>query len=476
MSAPTSTRPQPDGGSLGAVPNGGVSYWYSSIGVPAYREPLPGGREADVCIVGAGFTGLWTAYYLLRAQPDLRVVLLEKEFAGFGASGRNGGWLSSELAGSRERYAATHGHDGVVRLLAAMRSAVDEVIDVAGREGIDADIVKDGLLHVARNRAQMQRLEKSLEFERYWGAGPQDLQFLTAGELNERMVVADARAATFSPHCARVQPAKLVQGLAKAVERMGATIYERTPVRQIREGAAVTERGTVRAPIVLRCLEGFTASITGQRRNWLPMNSSMIVTAPLSASVKEQIGWSGAELLGDFAHGYMYAQRTADDRIALGGRGIPYRFGSRTDDRGRTQQWTINTLTELLREMFPAAASVGIDHAWCGVLGVPRDWCATVDLDRGTGLGTAGGYVGSGLTTTNLAGRTLADLVLQRDTDLTTLPWVGRRVRPWEPEPLRWLGVRAMYALYRIADRRENERNLPHTSRVARIANKITGR
>jgi len=273
-----------------------------------------------------------------------------------------------------------------------------------------------------------------------------------------------------------VQPAKLVQGLAAAVERLGVVIFEQTTVEQITPMRAHTNRGVVQAPFVLRCLEGFTAGIKGKRRSWLPMNSSMIVTEPLPDSVAKSVGWAGAELLGDAAHAYMYAQRTADNRIALGGRGVPYRFGSKTDHNGETQDWTINALTALLRDMFPAAGSVPIAQAWCGVLGVPRDWCATVDLDPLTGLGTAGGYVGSGLTTTNLAGRTLADLVLKRETDLTRLPWVGRRVRGWEPEPLRWLGVHTMYALYRAADRREFELDLPETSKIARLANQITGR
>jgi glycine/D-amino acid oxidase-like deaminating enzyme len=470
------TMKSPATHSDGGVPNGGVSYWYSSTGLPEYRPALPGDQEADVCIVGAGFTGLWTAFYLKREQPDLRIVILEREFAGFGASGRNGGWLSSELAGSRPLYAKTHGRQGVVDLLRAMRGAVDEVINVAQAEGIDADIVKDGLLHVARNRAQAGRLQESVAYERQWGAGADDFVHLTQSELNSRIVIDGARAATYSPNCARVQPAKLVQGLAAAVERLGVPIYEQTTVYEITPQMARTDHGVVRAPIVLRCLEGFTAGIKGERRGWLPMNSSMIVTAPLPESVMAQIGWSGGELLGDAAHAYMYAQRTADNRIALGGRGIPYRYGSRTDDNGETQDWTIHALTSLLRDMFPAAGKVPIAQAWCGVLGVPRDWCATVDLDQTTGLGTAGGYVGSGLTTTNLAGRTLADLVLRRDTELTHLPWVGRRVRPWEPEPLRWLGVQAMYTLYRAADRREYERDLPGTSKIARFANMITGR
>jgi len=462
--------------SSNGVANGGVSFWYSQTGLPNYRASLPGDIDADVCIVGAGFTGLWTAYYLKRAQPDLRIVILESEFAGFGASGRNGGWLSSELSGSRPLYAKTHGHDGVVGLLTAMRGAVDEVIDVARQEGIEAEIQKDGLLHVARNRAQHLRLQESARNEMFWGAGEKDFVLLSRSELNERVMVSDALSGAFSPHCARVQPAKLVQGLAAAVERLGVVIFEQTIVEQITPMRAHTNRGVVHAPFVLRCLEGFTAGIKGERRSWLPMNSSMIVTEPLPDSVAKSVGWVGAELLGDAAHAYMYAQRTADNRIALGGRGVPYRFGSKTDHNGETQDWTINALTALLRDMFPAAGSVPIAQAWCGVLGVPRDWCATVDLDPLTGLGTAGGYVGSGLTTTNLAGRTLADLVLKRETDLTRLPWVGRRVRGWEPEPLRWLGVHAMYRLYRAADRREFELDLPETSKIARFANMITGR
>jgi glycine/D-amino acid oxidase-like deaminating enzyme len=456
--------------------NGDVSFWYRSIGLPDPRPALPGDREADVCIVGAGFTGLWTAYYLKQAQPDLRIVVLEREFAGFGASGRNGGWLSAELAGKRDAYAATHGHQGVVDLMRAMRGAVDEVIAVAKAEGIDADIAKDGLLHVARTPAQLGRMRDSLRFEQEWGAGPDDFVALGRDEMDRRIRVAGTLGGLFSPHCARVQPAKLVLGLARVVEAQGVTIFEQTAVSRIEPGRAVTDRGVVRAPIVLRCLEGFTASIHGQRRNWLPMNSSMVVTEPLPEQASEAIGWRGAELLGDFAHGYMYAQRTADNRIALGGRGIPYWYGSRIDNRGATQQWTIDALRKLMHDMFPATAAVPIVHAWCGVLGVPRDWTATVDLDRTTGLGTAGGYVGSGLTTTNLAGRTLADLVLERDTELTRLPWVGRHVRRWEPEPLRWLGVQTMYALYRMADRRETEKDLARTSRIARIANMITGR
>ncbi|MEV1177910.1 FAD-binding oxidoreductase [Nonomuraea sp. NPDC049784] len=461
--------------------NGGVSFWYRQIGLPDRRPPLPGPRSYDVAIVGGGYTGLWTAYYLKQAEPGLRIAILEKEFAGFGASGRNGGWLSAEFAGSRKRHAKARGRQAMIDLQHAMFQSVDEVIEVTRKEGIDADIHKGGLIHVATNPAQRRRLREELDDLRTWGYGEEDLRLMDRDEQRERMQVAGTLEATYSPHCARIQPAKLAVGLAEAVARLGVDIFEDTTVTEIRprrdgaQAAAITTRGEVSADYVIRATEGFTASLAGQHRQWLPMNSSMIVTEPLPAEVWKHIGWSGNELLGDEAHAYIYAQRTADDRIAIGGRGVPYRYGSRTDVRGATQPQTVALLWRMLVKLFPAAADARIQHSWCGVLGVPRDWCSTVHLDHASGLGWAGGYVGSGVTTTNLAGRTLRDLVLRQDTELTALPWVGRQVRQWEPEPLRWTGVQLIYALFRTADRQENDHGTT-TSPYARLANLISGR
>ncbi|MFF0790833.1 NAD(P)/FAD-dependent oxidoreductase [Streptomyces spiralis] len=462
----------------GGTVNGGISFWFADDGLPVVREPLTGDASADVVIVGGGYTGLWTAYYLKKAAPFLRITVLEQKFCGYGASGRNGGWLYNGVAG-RDRYARLHGHEAAVRLQRAMNDTVDEVIRVAAEEGVEADVHKGGVLEVARTPAQLARLKAFHEQE--LGYGEKDRELYGARETAERIRVADAVGSTWTPHGARLNPAKLVKGLAAAVEALGVTVHEATPVTEIRPKHAVTPYGTVRAPYVLRCTEGFTASLKGQRRTWLPMNSSMIATEPLSDEQWEAIGWSGRETLGDMAHAYMYAQRTADGRIALGGRGVPYRFGSRTDNDGRTQRETVEALRDILVGFFPALAGVRIAHAWSGVLGVPRDWCATVTLDRTTGLGWAGGYVGSGVATTNLAARTLRDLVQQDSgqggrTGLTDLPWVNHKVRRWEPEPLRWLGVQGMYATYRTADRRETLTHSARSSRLARIADRVAGR
>jgi glycine/D-amino acid oxidase-like deaminating enzyme len=471
---------------LTAEHNGDVSFWWRARGgFPPRRPSLPGSLTADVCIVGGGFTGLWTAYYLQQSQPGLRVVVLEAAFAGFGASGRNGGWLTSALPGSRDRYArGPGGRDAVLDLQRQLRATVDEVARVCAAEGIDADLVKGGELSVATTPAQLGRLHEELLSDREWGLGEPEVRLLGQAELAARVRVGGGLGALYSPDCARIQPAELVTGLADAVERSGVEIYEATPVTRIVPGSrgagpdtgprACTVFGDVTARFVLRATEGFTARLPGQRRTLLPMNSSMIVTEPLSETAWQEIGWEGREAIGDSAHVYMYAQRTEDGRIAIGGRGIPYRFGSTLDHRGTTQPETVDTLGRILGRLFPAAAGANIDHAWCGVLGVPRDWCATVTLDRGSGLGAAGGYTGHGVAASNLAGHTLADLVAGGPTPRTALPWVGHRARTWEPEPLRWTGVHGLYTLYRAADRIEDQ-GAERTSPLARIGDRISG-
>ncbi len=462
------TQPRPDH-------IGDISFWYADIGIPEPRPALPGDGEVDICIVGAGYTGLWTAWYLLQADPGLKIAILEKDFAGFGASGRNGGWLSGGFSWNHRRYAETAGDAAVRAMVQAMNGTVDEVIRVVEAEGIEADIRRTDELMVAVNPAQMVRLTEETAHRRHWGEEAR-VHAIGQDEINRRLRIPGALGAMVVGNVARVQPAKLVRGLAAAVERAGATIYEGTTVTALAPGRAVTDRGTVTARAVLRCTEGFTAGIEGLKRDWLPLNSAQIATEPLPQAVWDEIGWDGHEIVGDFANGYCYCQRTREDRITVGARGVPYRFGSALDTMGAPDDETIRRLTAILHRHFPAARPYRVVHAWCGVLGVPRDWCATVGFDAATGMGFAGGYVGTGVSTSNLAGRTLADLALNRDSDLTRLPWVNRKVRKWEPEPLRWLGVHGMYALLNAADRAEARPGVTRPSGLATLGNLLTGR
>lgn len=454
-----------------------AGFWHQQLGPPPSRPAIPGTVEADVCIVGAGYTGLWTAWALLRSAPALKVVLVEAQHAGFGASGRNGGWLSGFLPGNRDLLAGgPAGREGVFALQRALIEAVGSVRSITAEEGIDCDLHQGGALHVARNHAQLARLRAALQEDREWGLGEDDLRLLDAPETEARVRIAGAVGSVYSPHCARIQPAKLARGLATVVESRGATIYERSPAVSFGPGVVTCTNGSVRAPWVVMALEGYNASMPGRRRAVLPMDNSMAVTYPLPPDAWSAIGWDGAETVNDAAHAYVYMQRTADGRIAIGGRGVPYRYGSRSarsalaGDPARADPATVAAHEEVLHHLFPQvpARLLRAERGWRGVLGVARDWCPSVVVQPaggGGGFAAAGGYSGDGVTSAHLAGLTLADLILGRDTARTSLPWVGWRSRNWEPEPLRWIGVQTVYALFRAGDRAEARR--PDSSRTS---------
>jgi glycine/D-amino acid oxidase-like deaminating enzyme len=436
-----------------------LSLWHDSVGddwVP--REPLPGDVRADVAVVGAGFTGLWTAYYLLREDPTLRVVVLEKETAGFGASGRNGGWASALFPASLGKVAALprSSREDALALHAAMRASVDEVGRAAAAEGIDAHFHKGGTISLARSRAQLRSARAHVEHARGWGRGEDDLRLLSAVEAGERLAATHLRGGTYTPDCAAIHPARLVRGLAEVVDASaGGRIHEQTRVLGVEPHRVRTDRGTVTAEVVVRATEGYTPQIKGLARALAPVYSLVIATEPLPERVWDAIGLRERETFTDYRNLIIYGQRTADGRLVFGGRGAPYHFGSAVSPTFDREPRVFSALWSTLREMFPVVRDWRVTHAWGGALGVPRDWCASVGLDRATGLAWAGGYVGDGVTTTNLAGRTLRDLVLGRQTRLTRLPWVGHRSPDWEPEPLRWLGVNAGLRTMGLADREE---------------------
>ncbi|GAA1962596.1 FAD-dependent oxidoreductase [Nocardioides panacihumi] len=434
----------------------GLSLWHATAGDPLHpRDGLPGDTSVDVAIVGAGFTGLWTAYYLAEARPDLRIAVVEKETAGFGASGRNGGWASALFPASLPALARIGTRETALAQHQAMRDSIDEIARVAAAEGIDADIAKGGTIVLARTRTQLERARAEVDGARAWGRGEDDVRLLDAGQARAVINATGTLGATYTPDCAAIHPARLVRGLARAVEARGVAIYEQTPVTAIEPHRVVTLRGTVSADVVVRATEGYTPSIRGSERAVVPVYSLMIATAPLPASVWDEIGLARRETFSDHRNLIIYGQRTADDRIVFGGRGAPYHFGSRIDPAHDRDERVFASLYATLLEMFPMLAGTKVTHSWGGALGIARDWCASVGLDASTGLAWAGGYVGDGVTTTNLAGRTLRDLVLGQSTPLTALPWVGHRSPRWEPEPLRWLGINVGLRTMTFADAEE---------------------
>jgi glycine/D-amino acid oxidase-like deaminating enzyme len=432
------------------------SFWLETCGDDLTpRPPLLSDLDVDVAIVGAGYTGLWTAYYLARSDPKLRIAILEKEIAGFGASGRNGGWCSALFAAGKDKIAARHGRHAAAALQREMFNTVDEVGKVAAEEGMDIHYDKGGTLSFATAAAHVERLREEVQDERRWGFGEEDYRWLDPEEAAGRIVVNGSRGAAFTPHCAALQPARLVRGLARTVERRGVELFEGTPAVELGPGRVRTPYGRVRAEVVVRSTEGYTPTLPGSKREVIPVYSLMIATEPLPDSFWNEVGWGRRETLTDARHLIIYAQRTADGRIAFGGRGAPYHFGSRIEDRFDREQRVFAELRRSLVGLFPQAAPARITHRWGGPLGIPRDWYPSAGFDRRRGLAWAGGYVGDGVGTSNLAGRTLADLILGRDTPITRLPWVGHRSRAWEPEPLRWLGVNVVLRTMASADHAE---------------------
>lgn len=447
----------------------GLSFWHDSLPEAslAPRAPLPGDADADVAIIGGGLTGLWTAWYLLERDPALRIIVLEKEIAGFGASGRNGGWASALFPRSAASLERRHGREAAVAMRRAMVDTVDEVGRAAAAAGVDADYAKGGTIDYARSPVQLGAARAEAEEAARFGVDR--LELWSA----DRVHAAGALGALFDPACARVHPAKLVRGLAEAVEARGALVAEQTAVRSWGPGRVETVHGTVRADRIVVATEGYGATLPATRRRILPLYSLMIATEPLPDAVWDEIGVAHGQTFADFRHLVIYGQRTADNRVAFGGRGARYHWGSAIRPAYDRVPRVFDHLHRTVRELFPAIGDAAVTHRWGGPLGVPRDWHAHAAYDPATRIASAGGYVGDGLSTTNLAGRTLADLLTGADTPLTRLPWVNHRSPSWEPEPLRFAGANAGLVAMQLAD--AEERVTGRRSLIARAMGPLVG-
>lgn len=230
-----------------------LSFWLDTVPGPlAPAASLQSDTEADVAIAGAGLTGLWTAYYLNQANPGLRIVLCESEIAGFGASGRNGGWCSALFPASLTKLERMAGRESAIAMYRAMQQTVDEVGKVAAAEGIDCHWCKGGTIQFARSPSQLHRAKEEVGEARLYGFDDADIRLLSAAEAREVGEVTGLLGGVFTPHCAAIHPARLARGLADVLRRRGAVIYERTEVRRIEPGRLITSGCTVRARHVIQ--------------------------------------------------------------------------------------------------------------------------------------------------------------------------------------------------------------------------------
>ncbi|WP_285429686.1 FAD-dependent oxidoreductase [Pseudomonas sp. fls2-241-R2A-110] len=426
-----------------------ISLWMDQLDEPLLARPaLERDLDVDVAIIGAGYTGLWTAYYLKRQAPSLEIAIVEAQTAGFGASGRNGGWLMGNLLGE-DRLLAELPAEQRRASFNLLHNIPDEVEIVIEREGIDCDYLKGGVLYCAA-RYPEQEVSLRLYLDKLYSQGltESDYRWLSPEQLAQQIRVAKPYGGIYAPHVATIHPAKLVRGLARTVERMGVKIYENSAVTQWQSGSLRTDKAQVRSRWIVPAVEGYATTLPPLGRYQLPVQSLMVATEPLSAATWDEIGLSRGQAFSESSRQVTYGQRTADNRLVFGARG-GYQFAGKLRHDFNLTTHEVDLRRYLFSELFPQLKNVRITHAWGGNLGMSRHFKPHMLCDHASGIALSGGYGGEGVGASNLGGRTLADLILQRDTELVRQPWVvpqGRleTLRTWEPEPCRWLGYNAI--------------------------------
>jgi len=443
-----------------------LSYWHDSVpGSLDPRSSLENDIEVDIAIAGGGYTGLWTAYYLKQLNPALSIAIFESEIAGFGASGRNGGWCSSYLSGMEKDLARPDLADAAIRLQKLLFATVKEVGRVTELESVDCHFDQSGQVEAAVLPAQLQRVREEVGFMHDLGFGEQDFRLLSAEQVREHINIEGALGGMYMSHCAAIHPARLARGLADVVEGQGVRIFEQTPVIKLGQKGLTTAGGRVKAGVTVLATEGYTGSIKGLGRKLIPVHSMMIATEPLTEQQLEETGLDRRYVFNNLGHLTTYGQLTADGRIAFGCRGS-YLYGSQVKSHFDPADPEFDLIWEVLLRFFPSLRGSRYTHAWGGAMGVSRTLRPSVCFNKEKQFGWAGGYFGNGVGATNLAGRTMADLILERDTDRIHTPWVnpeGEREldkKLWEIEPVRWLGINGRAGLMHLADRAERTNSM----------------
>ena len=402
--------------------------------------PLAQDAKADVVIVGGGFTGLWTAYFLSAAKPDLGITILEQDICGGGPSGRNGGFASGwwdELDGLVTLY----GPEAAVRACRAITASIDGIGEFCQTHGVDAWFRKSGYLYAMTAAAHERTCEEMVALAREVGA-PDELRELTPAEVRSRCASPAFRGGAFMRDAASVQPALLARGLRRVLLGRGVTIHEHTAVQRLDGTAAVTASGAVRAKQAVLAINAWAMAWPRLNRRAVAWSSYIVLTAPAPERLAE-LGWTGGEVVSDFRTSLRYFRTTRDGRIAFGGGGGRAR---RSVDAMFTHDTRAVTETaEGFRLMFPSFDGVPIEDAWGGPIDVSPTHLPTFGALEPGRVFYALGYTGNGVAPTRLAGQVIADLIAHADTDAVRLPMVNARPpREFPPEPFRSLGAAAI--------------------------------
>jgi len=415
-----------------------MSFWLEG---GDYREDprLRGEVEVDVAVVGGGFTGLSSAYYIKEHRPDARVALIEAEVIGYGASGRNGGF-SMPLLGWDITYLLWLFKDRGVRAHHFMLECVRNTKKLVEAENMECDLEYNGLMVLARNDFQMKQLERNLkDFQR---AGCHDVQILSGRDFEERLNSAWHVGALYEPDTAILNPAKLAREFKRVIRERGVKVYERSPVTELEPGEPVvirTEEGSVKADAAVLALNAFGQRLRIRPYTYVPMYTYIILTEPLDDELYGQVGWTRREGIEDKRQLVHYMRLTADNRILLGGRDAPYYFGNKTEGK-QSHEKIFRGLEEDLRGMFPMLKETRITHRWGGPVAITLAFVPSFGYYKGLrNIAYGTGYCGHGVALSTSAGKIIKDLLYQPDSEmLKDLLFVHNTPGFIPPEPLRW--------------------------------------
>ncbi|MEY2664007.1 MAG: hypothetical protein RIR35_815, partial [Actinomycetota bacterium] len=397
--------------------------------------------EFDVSIIGGGFSGLWSAFHLIQAQPTLKIAVFEAQHFGFGASGRNGGWASSDYPVYRATLEKRHGVEKTNALFTALSTAINEIGDFSRNHAEQGHFVKAGTLMFARNSAQEIRLKSMADDLHIWQS---------EAELKDQINIKDLRGGLFNPECATVNPMGLLQGLFNFLKAKGVSLIENSFATAIPGGVLVNSK-SIKSAVVIQATEVYGKP----GRDFIPLYSQMVATEPLREEVWEEIGVRERFTFAEGSHLINYAQRTSDNRLAIGGRGATYPFGSKLQGGKEMTHAVHENIRNLARRWFPVMSNVEFTHAWGGAVAITRDWEPYVQFDKSSGFGRLGGYAGDGVTMSFLAAKIMSALVTDSNQEITGLHFVNRKIRSWEVEPLRFFAVNSLVKMSGIADREE---------------------
>jgi glycine/D-amino acid oxidase-like deaminating enzyme len=443
------------------------SFWLEADPYTA-GPPLAGDVRVDVAIIGGGFTGLWTAHFLLRADPSLKVAVIEREVVGYGASGRNGGFAMTLLSRSLHDLLQSFGANAARAAHESVAQSVDAIGEFSATHGVACDYEKSGFIGVATDESQIARIEADRRAAETLGIS--SIRFIPGDELRHQIQSPLYRCGLEEKTCALVNPAKLVRGIARVVRQQSGIIYEQTGVERIeRTDGTVdirTAHGTVRADKVVLATNAYAVQFPEFRRLLIPLYSYIVLTEPLNEGQWASIGWQGRQGLEDKRTYIHYFRPTADARILMGGEDAPYHYGSSVGAQHDRNPRVFDTLQRDLKTIYPQLAGVRFTHQWGGPVAVTARFVPAFGSVDGDRIHYGFGYSGHGVAPTHVGGQILRDLVLGRETELTQLCFVRSKAIPFPPEPWRYLGVNLARRSLLAQDRKGKPKNDPWAVRM----------